>query len=211
MSKNKLYSRINCDLQEATEKNNKFLMTNIKNILTRIDLLEKDFGKELETQDILMILKCIHDELKANLPYSNYANNHEDEVETLIDMLKNYFKTDGCEIEDYNDINEMRFSNGVHYKDAEKVMDITSQISKLENDVGHSLYFWAKLIKIFSIIIGIIIGVVLLYYEYNFFYCLLIVAICWAIGYFSALQVIIFGEIINILHDIRKKIYKDNK
>ena len=195
-----LYEELQKELKKAQENNDEFFIKNFKRILSRVEELKNIVGKKLTNEDVLVVLKDIYDDIKHKISEGQYSESkYSKEITKLMNLLQKYFVSTGYDFENYN-IEQL--SNGSDIEEVKKDIDKKLEISDNKNQIAFYLSIIGRSIIVFSFISGILF--LLFLNDLNF----LTIFLYFLFGTISGLMFLGFAEIIKILHDIRRKLYK---
>lgn len=190
---NKFYQRLVNDIDKADAKNDLFMYNNLSSIKYKLDNLEFITQRELSEQDFLVTLLKIQDKLE--IKSAAFDNNIKERILELDEYLSSYFEKSNYDIDELTHLNHI---NGFNLDELEKEIENINRNNFPINRISTSLKVFDAIILILSLIF-LIFGM-----QSNIVLASLtgLAGICFSL--------IIFGitEVIQILHDIRKKIYK---
>lgn len=190
---NKFYQRLVNDIDKADAKNDLFMYNNLSSIKYKLDNLEFITQRELSEQDFLVTLLKIQDKLE--IKSARFDNNIKERILELDEYLSSYFEKSNYDIDELTHLNHI---NGFNLDELEKEIENINRNNFPINRIATSLKVFDAIILILSLIF-LIFGM-----QSNIVLASLtgLAGICFSL--------IIFGitEVIQILHDIRKKIYK---
>lgn len=190
---NKFYQRLVNDIDKADAKNDFFMYNNLSSIKYKLDNLEFITQRELSEQDFLVTLLKIQDKLE--IKSTRFDNKIKERILELDEYLSSYFEKSNYDIDELTHLNHI---NGFNLDELEKEIENINRNNFPINRTSTSLKAFNAIILILSIIF-LIFGM-----QSNIVLASLtgLAGICFSL--------IIFGitEVIQILHDIRKKIYK---
>ncbi|MDD4734221.1 MAG: hypothetical protein PHU05_05200 [Bacilli bacterium] len=190
---NKFYQRLVNDIDKADAKNDLFMYNNLSSIKYKLDNLEFITQRKLSEQDFLVTLLKIQDKLE--IKSASFDNKIKERVLELDEYLSSYFEKSNYDIDELTHLNHI---NGFNLDELEKEIENINHNNFSINRISTLLKVFDAIILILSIIF-LIFGM-----QSNIVLASLtgLAGICFSL--------IIFGitEVIQILHDIRKKIYK---
>lgn len=190
---NKFYQRLVNDIDKADAKNDLFMYNNLSSIKYKLDNLEFITQRELSEQDFLVTLLKIQDKLE--IKSARFDNKIKERILELDEYLSSYFEKSNYDIDELTHLNHI---NGFNLDELEKEIENINRNNFPINRISTSLKVFDAIILILSLIF-LIFGM-----QSNIVLASLtgLAGICFSL--------IIFGiiEVIQILHDIRKKIYK---
>lgn len=190
---NKFYQRLVNDIDKADAKNDLFMYNNLSSIKYKLDNLEFITQRELSEQDFLVTLLKIQDKLE--IKSAAFDNNIKERILELDEYLSSYFEKSNYDIDELTHLNHI---NGFNLDELEREIENINRNNFPINRIATSLKVFDAIILILSLIF-LIFGM-----QSNIVLASLtgLAGICFSL--------IIFGitEVIQILHDIRKKIYK---
>lgn len=190
---NKFYQRLVNDIDKADAKNDLFMYNNLSSIKYKLDNLEFITQRELSEQDFLVTLLKIQDKLE--IKSAAFDNKIKERILELDEYLSSYFEKSNYDIDELTHLNHI---NGFNLDELEREIENINRNNFPINRIATSLKVFDAIILILSLIF-LIFGM-----QSNIVLASLtgLAGICFSL--------IIFGitEVIQILHDIRKKIYK---
>lgn len=190
---NKFYQRLVNDIDKADAKNDLFMYNNLSSIKYKLDNLEFITQRELSEQDFLVTLLKIQDKLE--IKSARFDNKIKERILELDEYLSSYFEKSNYDIDELTHLNHI---NGFNLDELEREIENINRNNFPINRIATSLKVFDAIILILSLIF-LIFGM-----QSNIVLASLtgLAGICFSL--------IIFGitEVIQILHDIRKKIYK---
>lgn len=191
--KNNIYQKIVNDIEKEKDD---YKQKNLILIKEKIDVLLKLDDIKITDEDILIVLSDIEDELRSKkLKISD--NELIEKLDSLILYIDEYFKTN-----EYNGdlVLKRRLSNGLYYYQISQELILYDKAISLKNNFANSMKILAFIVMVFSVVSSIA-----MFNEFTNNWFELLIS-----GLLFSLVLLSISEIIQIIHDIRRKIYKKN-
>lgn|SRR5574344_459031 len=191
MEKN--YNRLLDDIDKYDVENNVFMYNNLLSIKRKIDNLELITKRELSEQDFLVVLLKVQDKLQR------HDHNADKDIRKKVNELDNYLDSYFTDKDlDVKKLSSLTHINGFVLDDLEEELKSIRYANNTKNPV-------ALFIKILS---GLTFLISFIFLFYGTSTTLFNAFISGLLG--IVLSFVLFGiaEMIQILHDIRKKMYK---
>ncbi len=189
----KLYEKLIKDIDKADSENDFFMYNNLSSIKSKLDNLEIITNRELSEQDFLVVLLKIQDKLESKS--IQLDKKLKERVMELDEYISSYFEKSNYDVKELTHLN---YVNGFNLDELEIELDNISRNNMPINRISSTL-------KIFTTVIIVLSFIFLIFGMSN---RVVIASMTGLLG--LCFSLILYGvtEIIQILHDIRKKMYK---
>lgn len=189
--KNEIYIKIDSDINKSKDD---FLKRHLIILKDKINDLTKLSNIAITNEDVLIVLSNYEDLMKEKLEQT-YVAESQKEIKNIIEYIDNCFKTIT-----YNGdiVKKGKLSNGSYYDELYEELALRDKSLSLRNKVAFAI----KIIAIIIAVISILTGIAVINGDHLTWFSLIIS------GLLASLFLFGFGEIIQILHDIRKEYYK---
>lgn len=190
--KYEIYKQLVSDMEKEENIYTKRQLTLVKD---KIDKLNQEFSITIE--DIMIVLLDFEERFKK-IYNETYDENIRHSLEYILSLFEGYFKNANY---DGDIVNNKRLSNGIYFVDFERENYLKQKMLNVKNKV-------ANIIKIIALLCLITCSVAFIALFSMNKYLGIYVLVGGGIG---SIFIFAIGEIIQILHDIRRKIYKLDK